>query len=152
MLVWQELVLEWFGNGRWLLIPFRNYTTSHWLDNFSLFQSNSPVYVSRCRNINYFFGQAQRLMFVGMNFMVKFIAYGHTHSVILIRSSDYSSKVWLVLGAWLYKFKLFLHKYRGGATCQKSRDQFLLFIQYCFLRISNRLDPSTKTRAPNCLK
>ena len=99
-----------------------------------------------------FFGQAQRLMFVGKSFMVKFIAYGHTHSVILIRSSDYSFQVWLVLGAWFYKFKLFLHKYRGGATCQKSRDQFLLLIQYCFLRISNRLDPSTKTRVQNCLK
>ena len=43
--------------------------------------------------INYIFGQVQWLMFVLVNFSVMFNAFGHIHSVILIRSSDYSSKI-----------------------------------------------------------
>ena len=38
-----------------------------------------------------YFGQVQWLMFVGVNFSVMFNAFGHIHSVILNRSSDYSS-------------------------------------------------------------
>ena len=56
------------------------------------FRLYSHIEVGRCRNIYYIFSQVQWLMFVVVNFSVMFNAFGHIHLVILIWSSDYSSK------------------------------------------------------------
>ena len=55
------------------------------------------IYVSRCHNIYYIFGQVQRLMFIGVDFSVMFNAFGHIHLVILNRSSDYSSNICVLI-------------------------------------------------------
>ena len=59
---------------------------------FNYFQSYTKVHVRCSGNIYYIFGQVQWVMFIGVNFSVMFKFFGHIHSVILNRSSDYSSK------------------------------------------------------------
>ena len=49
------------------------------------------MYVCRCGNIYHIYGQVQRLMFVGVNFLVMFKIFDHIHSVILNRSCEHSS-------------------------------------------------------------
>ena len=51
---------------------------------------NKHVHVRRSGNIYYIFGQVQWVMSIGVNFSVMFKFFGHIHSVILNRSSDYS--------------------------------------------------------------
>ena len=53
--------------------------------------TNTHIHVRRSGNFYYIFGQVQWVMFIGVNFSVKFKFFRHIHSVILNRSSDYSS-------------------------------------------------------------
>ena len=53
--------------------------------------TKKPMNMTEIIKMIYIFGQIQWLMFVVVNFSALFNAFGHIHSVILIRSNDYSS-------------------------------------------------------------
>ena len=74
-----------------ILCSKSNCSTKHLWSNPHI---KSPVLQTQKRGAHksyYIFGQVRRLMFEGVNFLVKFKYFGHIHSVILNRSSEYSS-------------------------------------------------------------
>ena len=98
--------------------------------------------------IYHILGHIQWLMFVGVNFLVMFNAFGHIHSVILNRSSEYSSK-YLMPKKWHFKWpKWHLSFMKWTLAVDKAAvSLFLLTVQ---LLVNSYLWGNCKNRGDSC--
>ena len=97
----------------------------------------------------YIFGQVRRLMFVVVNFSVMFTDFGHIHSVILHRSSEWTHISWApaFLFSWWssvsvrYSFSLFVFLYltvTNSSSILQSFSFFSFLFRVSFLAFLNR--------------